>query len=158
MVVFVKDAAEELHAFLSQLLIYDIYFIIIHFSLFRSSVKRLAKRWLDQEYCLPNIKFGNYLLGFLIYNFFIIFIDDFFLNKFGGFLEPSLLLVSFLVPFVSCEFGCGAPLVEPVFDCLSDTPKELFVTDVHLAFWLDPEIHKRSSLFFNKGGMLYFVA
>jgi hypothetical protein len=133
-VVFVKDAAEELHAFLSQLLIYDIYFIIINFSLFRSSVKRLAKGWLDKEYNLPYIKFGHYLLGFLSYNFIIIFIDDFFLNKFGCFFEPSLLFVSFLVPFVPCEFRCGAPLVKPIFDRLSDTPKELFVTDVHFAF------------------------
>lgn len=157
MVVFVKDAAEELHAFLSQLLIYDIYFFIFNFSLFRSSVKRLAKRWLDKEYCLPYVKFGHYLLGFLIFEISFFSINDFFLNKSGGLLEPSLLLICFLVPLVPCEFSCGTPLVEPVFDCLANTPEKLFVAYVHLAFWLDAEIH-RSSLLFNNWGMLYLVA
>ena len=57
-VVFVKDAAEEQDAIVSQLLIYDINFFVFNFFLFRSGVKRLAKCWLDKEYCLPYIKFG----------------------------------------------------------------------------------------------------
>ena len=65
-VVLVEDPAEEYDPILSQLLIYNVHFIVFIIFLFRSSVKRPSQCRLDKENSLPSLQFSQILLGFAI--------------------------------------------------------------------------------------------